>query len=150
MTRFGPRRQLIRRAGARRTAESAQRGFVTAETALVLPTLLGLGFALAFVIAAVADRIRCADAAWEAARGLARGGSSAAAAHAVDQLAPRGAAMAVDSSGGHVTVRVSAALAFGNAILPILHVDGRAEAVCEPGTPCAEDDDPATSAGRRR
>jgi len=126
-----------------------QRGFVTAETALVLPTLLGLGFALAFVIAATADRIRCADAAWEAARVLARG-DSAAAAQAVRQLAPHGATMAIASSRGHVTVRVSTALAFGNAMLPVLHVDGHAEVACEPGTPCAEDDDSVASAERRR
>lgn len=149
MTGTGPRGQPLRLASARGRVGSAQRGFVTAETALVLPTLLGLGFALAFVIAAVADRIRCADAAWEAARGLARGGSSAEAAQAVRDLAPRGASMAVDSSGGHITVRVSTALAIGNALLPILHVDGHAEAACEPGTSCAGDGgDP--SAERRR
>lgn len=126
-----------------------ERGFVTAETALVLPTLLGLGFALAFVIAAAADQIRCADAAWEAARGLARGDASDAA-QAMRQLAPHGASMAIDSSGGHVTVRVSTALAFGNAILPVLHVDGHAEVTCEPGAPCAGGDDSDAAAGRRR
>ena len=133
-----------------RTAESRQRGFATAETALVLPTLLGLGFALAFVIAAVADRIRCADAAWEAARVLARGESSAVAGQAVHQLAPRGASMSVDSSGGHVSVEVTTALAFGNAFLPVLHVDGRAQAACEPGTPCASVDSSAVGAAERR
>jgi hypothetical protein len=142
-------RRVMHLADARRRAQSAQRGFVTAETALVLPTLLGLGFALAFVIAAAADRIRCADAAWEAARGLARG-DSAAATQAVRQLAPHGASMAIDSSGGHVTVRVSTALAFGNAILPALHVDGNAEVACEPGAPCAGDDGSVASAERRR
>jgi Flp pilus assembly protein TadG len=131
-------------------AESRQRGFVTAETALVLPTLLGLGFALAFVIAAVADRIRCTDAAWEAARVLARGESSAVAAQAVHQLAPRGASMSVDNSGGHVSVQVSTALAFGNAMLPVLHVDGRAQAACEPGTPCASVDSSAAATSERR
>jgi hypothetical protein len=136
------------RRGAR--AESRQRGFVTAETALVLPTLLGLGFALAFVIAAVADRIRCADAAWEAARVLARGESAAVATQAVHQLAPRGASMSVDDSAGHVSVQVSTALAFGNAMLPVLHVDGRAQAACEPGTSCASVDDSAAGATERR
>lgn len=149
MTGSGALGRVALSADARRRARSSQRGFVTAETALVLPTLLGLGFALAFVIAAAADRIRCADAAWEAARGLARG-DSAAAAQAVRQLAPHGASMAIDSSGGHVTVRVSTALAFGNAILPILHVDGHAEVACEPGAPCAAGDEPVASAGRRR
>jgi len=148
MTGFNPLRRLARLVGARRRAQSAQRGFVTAETALVLPTLLGLGFALAFVIAAAADQIRCADASWEAARGLARG-DSAAATQAVRRLAPHGASMTIDSSGGHVAVRVSTALAFGNAILPVLHVNGRAEVVCEPGAPCAEEDDSAASAQRR-
>ena len=149
MTGFNPLRRVVRPVGAQRRAQSAQRGFVTAETALVLPTLLGLGFALAFVIAAAADRIRCADASWEAARGLARG-DSAAAAQAVRQLAPQGASMTIDSSDGHVTVRVSTALAFGNAVLPVLHVDGRAEVACEPGAPCAGEDDPVASAERRR
>ena len=58
--------------------------------------------------------------------------------------------MAGDDSGGHVTVRVSTALAFGSAILPILHVDGRAEVACEPGTACAGDDDSASADKRRR
>lgn len=149
MTAVNPLRRVVRLVGARRRAQSAQRGFVTAETALVLPTLLGLGFALAFVIAAAADRIRCADAAWEAARGLARG-DSAAAAQAVRQLAPRGASMAIADSGGHVTVRVSTSLAFGNVLLPVLHVNGDAEVACEPGAPCAGGDDSAASTTRRR
>jgi hypothetical protein len=102
------------------------------------------------VIAAVADRIRCADAAWEGARVLARGESRAMAAREVHELAPRGASMSVDDSGGHVSVRVSTALAFGNIFLSVVHVDGSAQVVCEPGAPCATVDssDAGTAEGR--
>jgi hypothetical protein len=138
MTSVGPARHLARHQTGHPGRQPSQGGFVTAETALVLPTLLSLGFALAFVIAAAADRIRCTDAAWEAARGLARGESPAAAAEAVQRLAPLGASMSVQNASGHVSVVVFATLRFGNVMLPVLHVDGHAQIACEPGIGCAD------------
>jgi Flp pilus assembly protein TadG len=125
---------LLRKSGA-----TAERGFVTAETALVLPSLVGLGVALAFIVTAAADELRCSDAAWEAARGLARGESSGYALRAAQRLGPAGASVLVDSGGGSVQVRVSARLVLGGAILPALHVNGHAQVSCEPGTGCAAD-----------
>ncbi len=129
-------RDVITRRRCRGTAEE---GFVTAETALVLPSLVGLGLALAFIVTAAADQLRCADAAWEAARGLARGEAPAYATRATQRLGPAGAAVLVNTADGSVIVRVSARLALGGAILPALHIDGHAQVSCEPGTPCAGD-----------
>jgi len=123
----------------RRRRGAAEQGFVTAETALVLPSLVGLGLALAFIVTAAADQLRCADAAWEAARGLARGEAPGYATRAAQRLGPAGAAVVVNTADGSVIVRVSARLALGGAILPALHVDGHAQVSCEPGTPCAGD-----------
>ena len=129
-------RDAITRRPRRGTPEE---GFVTAETALVLPSLVGLGLALAFIVTAAADQLRCADAAWEAARGLARGEAPGYATRAAQRLGPAGAAVLVNTTDGSVIVRVSARLALGGAILPVLHIDGHAQVSCEPGTPCAGD-----------
>jgi Flp pilus assembly protein TadG len=113
-----------------------QDGFVTAETALVLPTLVGLGFALALVVLAVADQLRCADAAWEGARALARGYSVSDAIGVARRFAPHGAGVVASSAHGAVEVRVSASPAFGNALLPAVRVEGHAQVPCEPGVSC--------------
>jgi hypothetical protein len=121
-----------------RLPNASQHGFVTAETAMVLPTLVGLGLALVLVVSAAATQLRCTDAAWEAARGIARGEPITFATHAAQQLGPSGASVFVDPTGGSVLVRVSSRLALGGALLPALHVDGHAQVTCEPGTPCAK------------
>jgi hypothetical protein len=124
--------------GAMNQSTEAERGYVTAETAMVLPTLVGLGLALALIVTAAATQLRCTDAAWEAARGLARGESADFATRAVDHLGPPSATAFVNPTGGSVLVRVSARLALGGALLPVIHVEGHAEIACEPGTPCAK------------
>lgn len=116
----------------------AQRGYVTAETAMVLPTLVGLGLALVLIVSAAATQLRCADAAWEAARGLARGETASVATRVADHLGPADASVFINTIDGSVLVRVSARLALGGALLPVIHVDGRAQISCEPGTPCAK------------
>jgi hypothetical protein len=134
------RKTRSRRSATRlRRRGAAEEGFVTAETALVLPSLVGLGLALAFIVTAAADQLRCADAAWEAARGVARGETAGFATRAAHRLGPAGATVLVNTADGSVLVRVSARLALGSAILPALHVDGHAQVSCEPGTPCAGD-----------
>lgn len=115
-----------------------ERGFVTAETAMVLPTLMGLGLALVLVVTAAATQLRCSDAAWEAARGLARGEPPDFAARVVDQLGPAGAKVSVETIDGSVLVRVSARLALNGALLPAIHVEGHARVTCEPGALCAK------------
>lgn len=115
-----------------------ERGFVTAETAMVLPTLMGLGLAFVLIVTAAATQLRCSDAAWEAARGLARGESPNFANRVVDRLGPAGASVSVETIDGTVLVRVSARLALSGALLPAIHVEGHAQVTCEPGTPCAK------------
>lgn len=122
----------------RRLEDAAERGFVTAETAMVIPTLMGLGLALVLIVTAAATQLRCADAAWEAARGLARGEPADYANRVVDRLGPAGASVFVDTVDGSVLVRVSARLAIGGALLPAIHVEGHARITCEAGTPCAK------------
>jgi hypothetical protein len=125
--------------GSVRGSRLSQRGFVTAETAMVLPALLGVGFTLAFLVVAAGVRIRCGDAAWEAARGLARGEPTGFAEQAVREFAPAGASLTVSQADGYVTVRVSDRLAFGkNALLPGLTLSDEARVPCEIGTTCGE------------
>lgn len=125
-----PRHQSLR---------AAERGYVTAETAMVLPTLVGLGLALVLIVVAAAAQLRCSDAAWEAARGLARGEPPSYAAQAVQRFGPAGASTEVSTADGSVLVQVSARLPIGNALLPAIHVLGHAQIDCEPGSPCAGD-----------
>jgi Flp pilus assembly protein TadG len=121
-----------------RLEDVAERGFVTAETAMVMPTLIGLGLALVLIVTAAATQLRCADAAWEAARGLARGEPADYANQVVSRLGPPDASVAVETNDGSVLVRVSAQLALAGALLPVIHVEGRARITCEPGTRCAK------------
>ena len=120
----------------RRLEAVAQRGFVTAETAMVLPTLIGLGLMLVLLVTAAATQVRCTDAAWEAARGLARGESAEFATRAVNHLGPAGASVFVETVGDTVLVRVTARLEFGGALLPVIHMEGHAQVTCEPGISC--------------
>lgn len=121
-----------------RLEDVTERGFVTAETAMVIPTLMGLGLALVLIVTAAATQLRCADAAWEAARGLARGEPTEYANQVVDRLGPPDASVSIETVDGSVLVRVSAQLAISGALLPAVHVEGRARITCEPGTPCAK------------
>lgn len=122
-----------------RLLSASERGYVTAETAMVLPTLVGLGLALVFIVVAAAAQLRCTDAAWEAARGLARGEPSGYATQALHRFGPVGASADVSTVDGSVLVRVSARLPIGNALLPAIDVAGHAQIACEPGTTCAGD-----------
>ena len=104
-------------------------GMVTVEGAIVICAfVVVLGLALA-AIDAVTDQLRCTDAAREAARLTARGerdrGESAA-----EQIAPRGAQVAIQQDGDTIAVRVDAVPAGG--MLPGLRVSGLAYAVAEP------------------
>lgn len=78
-------------------------GYVTAETALLLPVLLGFGYALTMLVVLAGDQIRCTDAAWETARALARGSPSSALTTLVGQYAPAGASATVREADGSLT-----------------------------------------------
>jgi Flp pilus assembly protein TadG len=119
-----------------RPAGPAERGYVTAEAALVLPSLVGLGLALAFVVAAMADQVRCTDAAWEAARLVARGETESHAALLAGRLAPSTAVVRISPGGGAVAARVTVRLAPLGPLLPALSISGAAQIACEEGEPC--------------
>ena len=105
------------------------RGSVTVETAIVLSAfVIVLGLTLAGLGAAV-DKVRCIDAAREAARLTARGDPEQAQ-DAAAQIAPSGAAITIHTEGEHIHVNVRATPAAG--LLPGVHVDGEAFAVREP------------------
>jgi hypothetical protein len=116
--------------GRRRPSEC---GYVTAETALTLPILVGLGFALVALVVIAADRVRCADAAWESARALARGESTGYARELARRLAPVGASITVGAHDRLVEVHIRSKPSAIGRFLPPLTVDGVAVAPCESG-----------------
>jgi hypothetical protein len=107
----------------------ADRGAVTVEAALALCTLVVFLTLALGALMAVAESVRCIDAARELARLAARGeperGREVAA-----QLAPSGARLELVPTGDTVVTTVSAELLHP---LPI-RISGRAVAAMEPGT----------------
>ncbi|MGX8907403.1 TadE family type IV pilus minor pilin [Streptomyces netropsis] len=83
-------------------------GYVTAEAALVLPTLTLFGMALLWGLMAVTAQIQCVDAARAGARAAARSEPASAAVAAARSAAPAGARIAVAREGDLVRVRVDA------------------------------------------
>lgn len=82
---------------------------VTAEAAMVLPVLVSLSVALAWLVLVGVAQVRCVDAAREAARLHARGEPAAVVDRAVASLAPGPASWEVTEQGGlvHVSVQTS-------------------------------------------
>ena len=119
---------------SRTSSRRGEAGFVTAETAVVLPVLFLVLAACIFVLAAVGAQLRCTDAAAVAARAAARGDTAPAVRAAGRAVAPRGADVEVDVGAERVHVEVSAAVhPFGQGLsyLPAVHVRGRAVAARE-------------------
>jgi hypothetical protein len=83
---------------------------VTAETAMVLPMLVAVALALAWMVALAATQVRVVDAAREVARAAARDESHADALALGRRVAPRGSVVEVQGRGdtvvAHVTARV--------------------------------------------
>ncbi|OKH99655.1 hypothetical protein A6A06_21360 [Streptomyces sp. CB02923] len=84
-------------------------GYVTAETALVIPALALFTGLLLWGLMAACAQIQCVDAARAGARAAARSEPSAAVGAVVRDAAPPGARVALDRQGDHVRVRVEAA-----------------------------------------
>ena len=80
---------------------------VTAETATVLPFLLLVTLALAWLIAVGIAQVRCLDAAREAARVMARGDGSRAAVNVATRVAPSGARVEMHETDAVVEVEVT-------------------------------------------
>ncbi|MGP3999638.1 TadE family type IV pilus minor pilin [Streptomyces sp. 8N706] len=103
----------------------SDRGYVTAEAAVVLPAMVLFAVALLWGLMAAAAQIQCVDAARAGARAAARSEPRAAALAAARSVAPRGAEIAFDREGDQVRVRVEAPAAGPRS----LSIRLRAEAV---------------------
>lgn len=87
---------------------AAQRGTVTAETALVLPLVAMFVLALLWMLTIGIAKVQTVDAARDAARVVARGDGTEAAVSAARHSAPQGADIAVhESAAGTVTATVT-------------------------------------------
>ncbi|MBT3163499.1 pilus assembly protein [Streptomyces sp. Vc74B-19] len=84
------------------------RGFVTAESALVLPVLVLFVTALVWGLLVVAAQIQCVDAARAGARAAARQDPPDAVAEVAREAAPAGARVTVSRDAEHVRVTVVA------------------------------------------
>ncbi|MDT0308411.1 TadE family type IV pilus minor pilin [Streptomyces sp. DSM 44917] len=87
---------------------SRDRGYVTAEAAVVLPVLVVLLGMLLWGLGAVAAQARCGDAARAGARAAARGEAAAAVERAARATAPEGARVRVAREDDLVRVTVDA------------------------------------------
>lgn len=114
-----------------------ERGYVTAETALLLPVLFAVGYALMLAVVLVGDQLRCTDAAWEAARELARGVPSSQLPALADRFAPSGAqAREWSAKQGELTVEVDRDQGVASRLLPSIHISGTVTMPCEPHVDC--------------
>src|SRR5919201_1044781 len=115
--------ERARRAGNSRLCEQARRvgdsqcqratsavdgGFVTAESAVVLPVLVMFAMALVWGLLVVAAQIQCVDAARTGARSAARQDPADSVVEVTREAAPRGAKVTVGREGDQVRVVVVA------------------------------------------
>ncbi|MFI7318228.1 TadE family type IV pilus minor pilin [Streptomyces venezuelae] len=91
-----------------RSTGFSDRGFVTAEAAVVLPTLVLFTMALIWTLLAASAQIQCVDAARAGARAAARQDPDDGAVAAARQAAPRGASVSVRRDADLVRVEVVA------------------------------------------
>ncbi|MEU6309782.1 TadE family type IV pilus minor pilin [Streptomyces sp. NPDC047014] len=101
-----------------RVRGKGDRGYVTAEAALVIPALVLFAALLVWALMAAAAQIRCVDAARAGARAVARSEATGVAEAAVRAAAPEGARVELERTGDLWRVRV-AAPAPGPAGLPV-------------------------------
>ena len=87
---------------------SSDEGYVTAETAVVVPALVLLVGMLLWGVMAAAGQIQCVDGARAGARAAARGEQGEAVRSAVRSAAPHGAVVRTVREGELVRVRVRA------------------------------------------
>lgn len=99
---------------------AVDRGSVTAETAVALPSLVVVMLIALWVLLCVAAQLRCLDAAHVAARGAARGETDAYVRAVAARAAPDSAEVRVTRADGHVEVRVSAQVQPFSAVLGAL------------------------------
>ncbi|MFD8632259.1 MULTISPECIES: TadE family type IV pilus minor pilin [unclassified Streptomyces] len=98
--------------------EMGDRGYVTAEAALVIPALVLFAALLVWALMAAAAQIRCVDAARAGARAAARSEPADVAVAAARAAAPEGARVGLERVGDLWQVRVEAR-APGPGYLPV-------------------------------
>ncbi|MFC8363363.1 TadE family type IV pilus minor pilin [Streptomyces griseorubiginosus] len=91
-----------------RRERAADQGFVTAESAMVLPVLVMFAMALVWGLLVVAAQIQCVDAARTGARAAARQDPADAVIRVARETAPRDAEVTVAREGDRVRVVVVA------------------------------------------
>jgi Flp pilus assembly protein TadG len=126
--------------GLRSQTAPCEGGYVTAETALALPSLLMVFAVLLLMVHAAGSQLRCADAAWEAARLAARGVPPELAEAQVKRWAPAGAAVSVAPDQDAIRATVSVRIGLGGSRLPTLGLSGTASVSCETGQTCSAGD----------
>lgn len=119
----------VRAHGRSRVAEA---GYATAEAAVALPGLVLIAALLLWAVLVGSAKVRCVDAAREAARAAARGDPQAVALGRA--AAPPGASVAVSEAGDMVRAEVSA-VSSGPGGLLSFRVSATAVAEREPGEP---------------
>ncbi|QOV36625.1 pilus assembly protein [Streptomyces ferrugineus] len=92
----------------RRPGWGSDRGFVTAESAVVLPVLVMFAMALVWGLLVMAAQIQCVDAARTGARAAARQDPHDAVVEVAREAAPRGSTITVGREGDQVRVVVVA------------------------------------------
>ncbi|MBW8819874.1 MULTISPECIES: TadE family type IV pilus minor pilin [unclassified Streptomyces] len=92
----------------RRRERAGDQGFVTAESAMVLPVLVMFAMALVWGLLVVAAQIQCVDAARTGARAAARQDPAEAVVRVARDTAPRDAQVTVAREGDRVRVVVVA------------------------------------------
>jgi hypothetical protein len=86
----------------------SEKGYVTAEAAVVIPSLAIFAVMLLWGLMAAAAQIRCVDAARAGARAAARSEPDAAVIAAARSAAPAGAVVGLERAGDMLRVRVTA------------------------------------------
>nr|BFD83530.1 hypothetical protein StreXyl84_29310 [Streptomyces sp. Xyl84] len=120
----------------RRAGRGGDRGFVTAEAAMVLPVLVLVVTALVWGLLVMVAQIQCVDAARVGARAAARQDPETAVVRAARETAPHGAKVTVSRQGERVHVVVTAAPP-GLGLLPFTlreEAVAEAEETAGPGT----------------
>lgn len=107
----------------------SDRGYVTAEAALVIPALVLFAALLVWALMAAAAQIRCVDAARAGARAAARSEPAGGAVAVAEAAAPPGARVELSRTGDLWRIQVSAP-APGPAALPF-RLTARAAALAE-------------------
>ncbi|MEV2279276.1 TadE family type IV pilus minor pilin [Nocardiopsis sp. NPDC049922] len=111
----------------------SDRGSVTVETAMVLPSLLLVLAVLLGGVTVAAAHLSCADAARVGARALARGETDARVRELALSAAPATADVHLTEEAGMARVTVRAELRWGPGAAPPIEVSGTAAVPLEPG-----------------